>query len=312
MAIALRALSMAEISAPAGLLVAVPQPPIGQRAPARRCHRSPAAPLKMKPLWRESFPGCSCCGHGGGQHLHLSWLHRRLPGGDRHWSRHAAGGAVWLTGFPEAVAHGRLLAIKTPPGLICDPPASPVGVGHPHKRNAMGFLVAMMAAEISRRHPAASCRRTIGPLPLKDILVERLPTELRGACVGGLVAAPYAKVLQAKWGKTGFLRSCRMQTRPEWPPCFVMRKMFCRSFTMGLVPDSSLSGSGTAEKSSRCQPAQTRCIQCVHDDRPGRQTAKATVSNWNNSNCRPVGGADDHQYQSDFYPAYFQLPFAGR
>ena len=112
----------------------------------------------------------------------------------------AAGGAVWLAGgSPEAVAHGAALAIKNTLGLICDPPASPVEVPC-IKRNAMGVSVAMMAAEMS----LAGIRSVMPPddvvAALKDTQ-ERLPTELRGACVGGLAAAPYAKVLQAKWQK---------------------------------------------------------------------------------------------------------------
>ena len=198
MAIA-RALSMAEISASAGLLVAVPTSGSAGTLPgvlftvAQQLHKDETA-------LAESFLVAAAVGMVVGNTCSFSGSIGGCQAEIGIGAGMAAGGAVWLAGgSPEAVAHGAALAIKNTLGLICDPPASPVEVPC-IKRNAMGVSVAMMAAEMS----LAGIRSVMPPddvvAALKDTQ-ERLPTELRGACVGGLAAAPYAKVLQAKWQK---------------------------------------------------------------------------------------------------------------
>ena len=198
MAIA-RALSMAEISASAGLLVAVPTSGSAGTLPgvlftvAQQLHKDETA-------LAESFLVAAAVGMVVGNTCSFSGSIGGCQAEIGIGAGMAAGGAVWLAGgSPEAVAHGAALAIKNTLGLICDPPARPVEVPC-IKRNAMGVSVAMMAAEMS----LAGIRSVMPPddvvAALKDTQ-ERLPTELRGACVGGLAAAPYAKVLQAKWQK---------------------------------------------------------------------------------------------------------------
>ena len=59
----------------------------------------------------------------------------------------------------------------------------------------MGAVVALMGAEMA----LAGVRSVVPPdqvlISLRDVQ-NRLPTELRAACVGGLAAAPIAKDLQ--------------------------------------------------------------------------------------------------------------------
>ena len=112
----------------------------------------------------------------------------------------AAGGSAYLAGAdPEAVVHASALALKNVFGLSCDCPASPVEIPC-IKRNAMGVSVALMAAEL-----ALSGVRSV--LPPDDIVyafadTQRwMPTELCNADIGGLAAAPYARVLKEKWNR---------------------------------------------------------------------------------------------------------------
>ena len=112
----------------------------------------------------------------------------------------AAAGACYLAGAnAETAIHAASLAIKNSLGLVCDPLAGPVEVPC-IKRNAMGASVALMGAEMA----LAGIRSVVPPdeviVALKDTQ-DRIPTELRGACIGGLAAAPIAKSLQDMWQK---------------------------------------------------------------------------------------------------------------
>ncbi|MDR1765829.1 MAG: L-serine ammonia-lyase, iron-sulfur-dependent, subunit alpha [Lachnospiraceae bacterium] len=110
----------------------------------------------------------------------------------------AAAGACYLAGgSPESMVHATALAIKNTLGLICDPLAPPVEIPC-IKRNAFGASTALMAAEMA----LAGIRSAVPPdevvIALRDTQM-RLPTELKGACVGGLAAAPCARTYQARW-----------------------------------------------------------------------------------------------------------------
>ena len=109
-----------------------------------------------------------------------------------------AAGCVYLAdGSAEAACHAFSFAIKETLGLVCDPLAGPVEVPC-IKRNAMGAVVALMGADMA----LAGVRSVVPPdqvlTALRDVQ-DRLPTELRGACVGGLACTPIAKDLQKMW-----------------------------------------------------------------------------------------------------------------
>ena len=112
----------------------------------------------------------------------------------------AAAGSVWLAGgSAEASMHGCAMAIKNLLGLICDPLAGPVEIPC-IKRNAVGASTALMGAEMA----LAGIRSGVSPDDVVDALQDtqkRLPTALRGACVGGLAACPAAKGLQERWSE---------------------------------------------------------------------------------------------------------------
>ncbi len=191
------ALSMAEISASAGRVVAVPTSgsagglPGALFAVAKRFH-SPREKLAEAFLVSAAVGAitgnlCTFSGSIGGCQSEVG-----IGAGM------GAAGAVYLAdGTAEEACHAFCFAIKETLGLVCDPLAGPVEVPC-IKRNAMGAVVALMGAEMA----LAGVRSVVPPdqvlISLRDVQ-DRLPTELRAACVGGLAAAPIAKDLQKMW-----------------------------------------------------------------------------------------------------------------
>lgn len=191
------ALAMAEISASAGRVVAVPTSgsagglpgalfAVAKRFQAPR-EKLAEAFLVSAAVGMITGNKCSFSGSIGGCQAEVG-----IGAGM------AAAGCVYLAdGNAEQACHGFSFAVKETLGLICDPVAGPVEVPC-IKRNAMGAVVGIMGAEMA----LAGVRSVIPPdqvvTALKDVQ-DRLPTELRGSCVGGLAAAPIAKDLQQMW-----------------------------------------------------------------------------------------------------------------
>ncbi len=191
------ALAMAEISASAGRVVAVPTSgsagglPGALFAVAKRFNapREKLAEAFLVAATVGMLTGnlCSFSGSIGGCQSEVG-----IGAGM------GAAGAVYLAdGTAEQACHGFCFAIKETLGLVCDPIAGPVEVPC-IKRNAMGAAVAIMGAEMA----LAGVRSVIPPdqvvLALQDVQ-QRMPTELRAACVGGLACVPLAKELRQVW-----------------------------------------------------------------------------------------------------------------
>lgn len=191
------ALAMAEISASAGRVVAVPTSGSAGGLPgtlfavAKRFGSS-------KEALAEAFLVAAAAGAIIGNTCSFSGSIGGCQAEIGIGAGMAAAGACYLAGGSAEVAvEACSMAIKNCLGLVCDPLASPVEVPC-IKRNAMGASVALMAAEMALAGVRSAVPADDVVVALKDVQ-QRLPTELKGACVGGLAAAPIAKELQARW-----------------------------------------------------------------------------------------------------------------
>jgi L-serine dehydratase len=193
------ALSMAEVSASAGRVVAVPTSGSAGGMPGALF-----AVAKRFNSGKEALADAFLAGAAVGVIIGNSCSFSGSIGGCQVevgiGAAMAAAGACCLAGGSvEAALHAVSLVIKNCLGLVCDPLAGPVEVPC-IKRNALGAALALMGAEMA----LAGVRSVVPPdqvvMALRDTQ-DRIPTELRGACVGGLASAPIARDLQALWAK---------------------------------------------------------------------------------------------------------------
>lgn len=107
----------------------------------------------------------------------------------------AAAAATYLSsGGAEACVHASALTLKNILGLVCDPAAGPVEVPC-IKRNAIGVAAALAAAEMV----TAGIRSYIPPDEVVDALSnvqQLLPQELKGSCIGGLGCTKTSKCMK--------------------------------------------------------------------------------------------------------------------
>ncbi len=191
------ALSMAEVSASAGRVVAVPTSGSAGGLPGALFATAKRFGSSREKL-AEAFLVSAAVGVLAGNRCSFSGSIGGCQAEIGIGAGMGAAGAVYLAGgSAEAACHGFCFAIKETLGLVCDPLAGPVEVPC-IKRNAMGAVVALMGAEMA----LAGVRSVVPPdqvlTALRDVQ-DRMPTELRGACVGGLAASPIAKELQQMW-----------------------------------------------------------------------------------------------------------------
>jgi len=191
------ALAMAEISASAGRVVAVPTSGSAGGLPGALfavAKRFGASREKLA----EAFLVAAMVGALTGEHCTFSGSIGGCQSEVGIGAGMGAAGAVYLAGgTAEEACHAFCFAIKETLGLVCDPLAGPVEVPC-IKRNAMGAVVAIMGADMA----LAGVRSVVPPdqvvLALQDVQ-RRLPTELRASCIGGLACVPIAKDLQKMW-----------------------------------------------------------------------------------------------------------------
>lgn len=104
----------------------------------------------------------------------------------------AAAGAVELAGgSPEASIHAAALALKSMLGLVCDPVGGLVEVPCV-KRNAVGATIALAAAEMA----LAGVRSAVPPDQVVEVMGRigrELPESLRETGIGGLAGCAWAK-----------------------------------------------------------------------------------------------------------------------
>ena len=192
-----RAIAMAEVNASAGRVVAVPTAGSAGTLPGTLFTVAERYGRNRKAL-AEAFLVAAAIGIVVGNSASFSGGTTGCQSEVGVGACMGAGGSAYLAGGDaETIVHAAVLALKNVFGLSCDCPASPVEIPC-IKRNAMGVSVALMAAELA----LAGVRSVLPPDDIVFAFADTqrwMPTELCNADIGGLAAAPYAKVLKAKW-----------------------------------------------------------------------------------------------------------------
>ena len=192
-----RAIAMAEVNASAGRVVAVPTAGSAGTLPGTLFTVAERYGRDRKTL-AEAFLVAAAIGVVVGNSASFSGGTTGCQSEVGVGACMGAGGSAYLAGADaETVIHAAVLALKNVFGLSCDCPASPVEIPC-IKRNAMGVSVALMAAELA----LAGVRSVLPPDDIVFAFADTqrwMPTELCNADIGGLAAAPYAKVLKEKW-----------------------------------------------------------------------------------------------------------------
>lgn len=142
------ALSMAEVSASAGRVVAVPTSGSAGGLPGALFATAKRFGSSREKL-AEAFLVSAAVGVLAGNRCSFSGSIGGCQAEIGIGAGMGAAGAVYLAdGSAEAACHGFCFAIKETLGLVCDPLAGPVEVPC-IKRNAMGAVVALMGAEMA-------------------------------------------------------------------------------------------------------------------------------------------------------------------